>query len=454
VLELRKLFKKRKDRLQFIGVVLLPLLLFLALDESFPQDFKAFMSWSESLDRHGAQVYKKIDCNYPIGGMLLSAGVISLERNFLGVSSPKDLRRGFQFFLFSADILMIFLTAALIAFLAIPNHFAWATLIYLLPSSWVPSSLWLQIEGFTQICILVTLLGFGSSIRQNLSGRRKLGWGYAVGLLGLVLGLWTKQLFLFSLPVLLLLWAIASWQLFQGKTTPRSRIVGVNAAFGVLLFLPDLLFLSVPDGYFSHLLYVVFGGGSEHGDKISGNGVNIWTFLGRRRYSSSEAAFHGIFTPKATGWVLYIGVLVILLVSFLRRTKGELLKRSKVLIRSTDAGQRSLALSVLLLGIINILFNAVLAGTHQRYLFHSYPFLIIGVLFWIRISKVFSTKHIVYLGLCASAWGGYVYQHVNQDHLSLVFFVKHVQFIAALNLFMLVYFLDKWFFGMRSLAKR
>jgi hypothetical protein len=155
------------------------------------------------------------------------------------------------------------------------------------------------------------------------------------------------------------------------KLFPSLKYILLCTFFVLLpIFLFDL-WLNVPsEFYFSHLERV-FLTGSDHMNKISGNGFNIWILLDRDMWSSSEIPFFYNFTPKGIGLKLFILVLLLLTYFLLINNKNNW----------KGSFNKNLLISFLFyLAMINLSFNIFLSGTHERYLFHFYPYILIALL--------------------------------------------------------------------------
>jgi hypothetical protein len=128
-------------------------------------------------------------------------------------------------------------------------------------------------------------------------------------------------------------------------------------------FLPDP-FLVLPDGYASHLGFVLFGGGSAHGEVLSGNGANLWALISADPSASSLAPVFLGLSARALGFVLF-GL-----------AQAGMLAWLALAARS---GGWTPGHAVLYVGLSNLAMATLLTGVHERYLVHGVPFLVLGL---------------------------------------------------------------------------
>ncbi len=131
----------------------------------------------------------------------------------------------------------------------------------------------------------------------------------------------------------------------------------------LLVLLPDF-FVVLPEGWNNHLLFVWLGGGSAHGQALSGNGANLWALLD--------------FAPGTTAsvpvlWGLsakFVGLGLFFLVS---------LGAAYFWLRNLGRGRDPLRESLLLAGLFNLAMATLLTGVHERYLVHGVPLLLLAL---------------------------------------------------------------------------
>ncbi len=298
----------------------------------------------------------------------------------------------------------VFLVFLILKELALKNAALWAGIIGLLTSSWAGGAVWGQIDGISQFFILAVLLWI---IRDQLAGGIPPVVFLAVSSLLTAMLLLTKQLSIFSFISIELLLAVC---MFTGRKF-RTGFSYLGILLGLQLFFVFVwdLFLRLPEPYRSHL-QLVWGPRSNPGGQLSANGINLWVLLDRDMWSSSSdplfpnsgSAFLNLPTPYAIGILLFLvfaaGITVSLLI-FLRR---------RGLSNGAGTDREALLNFLLHLALINLGFNLLLTGTHERYLFHCYPFLLIACLGLREFDKRFSGWLIALVLVGANLYGWFV----------------------------------------------
>jgi hypothetical protein len=159
-----------------------------------------------------------------------------------------------------------------------------------------------------------------------------------------------------------------------------SSLLTVLASFVAPILLIDLP-LNLKPSFFSHLEYVL-ATGSQHGNTVSSFSFNIWTFLVKDPRSSSHIPINfqlgstTLFSvvPYSAGIILFLLVNAFLLFLYIR-----------YFYRQYKYGEQffnteNILLLILHLALVNLSFNLFLTGTHERYLYHFYPFIIMACL--------------------------------------------------------------------------
>jgi hypothetical protein len=180
------------------------------------------------------------------------------------------------------------------------------------------------------------------------SARRATRFG-VLAVLAITLALCTKQLALFALPTLALVLAFRR---------PRALVLALPFALGLVL-VPDL-FLVLPDGWRSHLSFVIFGGGSDHGATLAHHGASVWALFSSDPSAPSSSVTLGPFDAQALGWIAF-GLAQLVLAW--RLIRARFAPRALVL----HAGATHLAMAVLLTGV------------HERYLAHGGAWLLLAL---------------------------------------------------------------------------
>ena len=273
-----------------------------------------------------------------------------------------------------------------------------------------------------------------------------------LGLFSLSCYILVKQLGIFSLPfffILLLITLYKFWQNFKLK--------GLYWLLGGLVFLilsfryMDGLFPVVSQYHNSSYLFVWQGGGSEHGNIISANGFNIWIFLGRDMLSSSLVPFLTLnlgilkseLSPKEVGSFLYI-LLIFFLLFTCSKAVYEMIKRRTSTVERDTIKSYLIALLCLFHALSHLGFNVLLTGTHERYLYIGYPFLLIATVWFCSNNIVLSRQSIIFCFSAATAYGFFVLSRI-RILPELLFALRRHEFLASIHLFLLIFLVSAWF---------
>ena len=119
-----------------------------------------------------------------------------------------------------------------------------------------------------------------------------------------------------------------------------------------------------------------------------------------------------------------------------------LLGRGAMVRLSSQQQAHTLALLSLLLGLTQLGFNVLLTGTHERYLFLGYPFLLLAT-FWFASRGSMATGLAV-LTLAAAILNGIFVFGAMQPIPGTLFVVYSNAFQASLHLILLAALLDAW----------
>lgn len=434
---LMNLYKKFSPYAQWLVVLLAMLLPFLII-RSFPKFFHGsdvddFWRWSQGWAAGWQSVYINCErCNYPFLGTLLSGGVMS----WIDIENFLHLASRFRYYLALVDALNILVIWFILMKMRVRNAPLWAGLIGLLPSSWLGSSVWGQIDGIGQLLILaffILLIWFNSKERSEKQ------YYLFLMLAGLLLSfmLLTKQLIYFSLFALGLV-LLANIVLYS-RTIGKAGLSVLVAAMSIILPVLVLdLNLDLKDPYFSHLQYVL-ATGSKHGDTISSVGFNIWVFFVKDLLGSSHAAIPiqvGSMTlfsivPYSLGIILFLLVNAFLFYYFAKHIWQQ---RSQN-VRAFPAD--TILLFFLYLALVNLSFNLTLTGTHERYLYHFYPFVVIACLGLKDRSPYFNRVMLAVLIVGALIYGAFLYAYLTL--LVRTYSVFVLRALGAFHLFLFGY---------------
>lgn len=435
------LIKPSLYRAIFIIGILFSLMIVLLLPELYHHwDVKTFWKWAQSWDKGWRDIYVNCpSCNYPILGMLSSAGLFSL----LGDNYQTAVLT-YRIILGSVDGLNILLIFGLFKKTAIPNAALWAGIIGLLASSWAGGALWGQIDSVSQFFLLGALSWIVGSNLVHRSQKHFTRYLLVSSFL-LSCALLTKQLVVFSLFSLGLL-LITSILFFERKWQRAALWLLLIVICCLACIFAGDIFLRLKPPYFSHLYYI-FKTGSDQANEIARNGFTMWIFLGRPMRSSSHVSliadtvspFASILTPYSVGIFLFAVYNLILALSLLR----FLLPRFR-------NDERTLTNEVLLnfvlhLALVNLACNVFLTGTHERYLYHFYPYVILACLGLRKYSPYFSNEMIGTVIFGAVLYGAFVlgvlseYVTLQKTTMTWIVGLFHLGLLSYLSLSVLRY---------------
>jgi len=355
----------------FIGVTISAVMVLAFPNLYHLWDVPEFFRWAGVWGEGWTSIYVNCDgCNYPIVGMFSTAGLIHL----LGLADAPNPALAYRLVLSIVDGLNVFLIYLLLKELSVREAAVKAGVIGLLVSSWAGGALWGQIDNVSQCFLLLALLWL---VKYHLSMRINFLLFLGIAGVSMALMILTKQLIVFSflsLELLLLttIWMRRKWLHAAGYSLFHFAVLLIFV-FGWDLFLRPV------EGYRSHL-QLIWGERSTHGGILTANGLNLWNLLPRPWDSSSAAPFsifsntalEKIITPVNIGWFLFLSLAALITVSTLRAA------RKRIPAGGDHLDREALLNFILHLALINLIFNVVLTGTHERYLYHFYPFILIA----------------------------------------------------------------------------
>jgi hypothetical protein len=434
-----------------VAGICFPFVAVFMVDAAYRGDVEAFIRWGEHLGNEARTVYET-DANYPILGVLTSAGAVSwLQRHLGSAGKAFDAVAAFRQYLAGWNALLFLLLGWLATLIRLRRPWAIALLVSVIPSSWVGSAAWGQIDGVTQCLLMAPLIATTTLFRQvarDRLGRALLANGSSFLLLGL--SLLTKQLSVFSAPLLTAFATVGAMQIaarWKGKglaLAVASTVLPLALCFALDRAWP------VPAGYHgSSLLYVWTGGGSDHAN-ILGNGVNVWQLLGRDANTRSSEPFWSFMlgttnielTPGLCGKALFLAASLLIVVFWLRSLKRG---RSWIQAFRSFGGpdlERSLATTLLAIGLHNLAMTLFLCGIHERYLYHGCIFLLLGSIA-IREKSGGRVSWRIPVGviLGAACYGGFVFSTM-APLPGLFFPLRRSDFVVALDVALLVVLVD------------
>lgn len=377
-----------------MGTFLLALVFPFLVISMFPgfyhsSDVNDFWIWSRSWDADWRTIYPACErCNYPFLGTFISAGVMSLSR----IAAFDNIVQPFRYFLALFDAVNIYIIYLILKQLQVKSAHLWAGLIGVLPSFWVGTSVWGQIEGvgLTLILLIIRLFLVFNLEEKKTAARYYLFIG-AVGLL-ISFSLLLKQLMVFSV---LSIGLMAAANIFMYSRKPNVILSGF-LLLGVSIVLPVFVVdinLHLPLPYFSHLQYILKTG-SQHGDILTSYGFNIWMFLPVKQHWPSRQAveffqgsgFSFSIVPYDWGIALFVLTTIFFSVFVIR----AMIRKYKAGLHFFD--RQTMLLFLFHLCLVNLSFNLFLTGAHERYLYFFYPFLIILCLSLENPMKLFGRR--------------------------------------------------------------
>ena len=360
--------------------------LFLFPGRIFAIDFESFGYWAKCLSRFQGPAYS--DCspqliNYPTVGLYASAGVIQLLQS-LGLQGA-SVQLGFQLFLGAVDTLSILLMYLLLRGLGI-SHAPWATLVFaLLPSTRVGGNLWGQIDDVTQLFLSAALLFGLRCLRATHRATATKALRYFLTLsFAMACSVLTKQLAVFSLPALGIMWLVCVSRLY--RLIPPAALSVTIVAVAVVFIVVDQRFPTPPGYYGSGLLYV-FMRGSNHASTVQAMGTSLFALLPIPGHAPSTWAYPIFTLGGVTAKVipLYFGQFAFFTAVFVMTFFGALVVK-----RLRPLNPREVLLMTLAVAAgTNLFMNTFLAGTHERYLYH-YGFFVYPLLLSLVRTSFFS----------------------------------------------------------------
>jgi len=365
--------------------------------------------------------------------MLSSAGMLSILEG-LGQEKAQYI---YRLFLAIVDGLNVLIIYWILKNLSVKKAAYWAGIIGLSISVWAGGALWIQIDGISQFFLLLTLAWIVWGNTGRLLTRSKY-WQFLT-VSGFLLGitLLTKQLTIFSaFPLGVLLATSIIFHARKWKYIILDAMLALGA-FLVSIFCIDLT-LHLKQPYTSHLYYI-WQEGSSHSNVISGNGFNIWMFLGRDMWSSSHTPYFPyleFLTPYGVGIFLFMffaGIISLSLALFLKEhfNRGEQTINSEILLNG-----------IFYLALVNLCFNLFLTGTHERYLYHFYPYILMAVVGLASYNRIFSKKLIEVHVLGANLYGVFILQIMSSIDFNIGYLSHWIMGIFHLGLFIWLFIIQ------------
>lgn len=326
--------------------VLAPIVLTLAtLHAGHHGDIEFFHRWYLAVRASSGFYADGPGINYPIVGVLLVSGPARLVD--LVVGRPLTLSEYWLVLkatLVVGEIAAILIGERLARQLAQPEPRLLSLCLYALPSSWVGGAYFGQIDVWGTVFLLGAALYAARYWEKGASA--DLGRALAF----LVLAVLTKQLTFFACPALALLLADG----LRRHALHRAEASMLGLAM-LALVAPDV-FLTLPSGSHSHLVFVI-AHGSSHGDVVVASGASLWALVASGGTPSSALTFLGI-SSRTWGWIAFGAAQLAVLAGLWRERSPQRF------VIAAGLGELSMAL--------------LLTGVHERYLAHAIPLLVLG----------------------------------------------------------------------------
>ncbi len=422
------------DALLCVVGLLFPFFILRMIDTFHYDDVRIFAQWADCWKADASNIYNLCpSANYPYIGMVFSAALISRLKDFFDLIDVDGVATYFRVVLAFFDALNFVMLALIARTLQIQHPIKVALIIEMLPSSWAGGALWGQIDAISQLFLLISLYCLLRAFQSAPDSEAKSVSYFFVSLLAIVACLLTKQLAIFSIFALAPLVIAVLVQFRSASKLARLLAVGsILSAAGAFLILDR--HLAIRGFLGSSYLYVWLGGGSHHSQIIAGNGFNIWVLLNRYMGAPSSEPFFcsALFgrdlclTPFFTGLAFfgaYTLVACVLCCQLARRT-----------LMSCGGAQSNLFLigCILFIAMINLGFNVFLTGTHERYLYHFYPFLLVSA-FALTSGKADSSPAMIGAYIGAAVLYGLFVLSIIETPPSWLLSILQPQFLAAVH---------------------
>jgi hypothetical protein len=426
-------------------------------------DVQTFHAWADCFNQTGREIYLAcyydnsptpgLIAAYPSIGMLASGGIIAAIKSMTASTDWELISNIFRSYLFLFDLFNLFLFITIARMMQFRKPMQIGLGLFLIPSNLAGGALWGQIDNIALTFCLVTsiaLIKSWSIDRKDYAGsqHRAIAW-LLVAVTSLPIFILVKQLSIFSFPyfvVIFTITAIKFWQNWQRKG--MLWIAGALGIFATAFYCFDHI-LTISDKFFGSSYYYIWTGGDiDSRYIISANGFNIWMFLGRDPASSSRVPFSLLWnndlaismSPHDLGVLLYLAWSL-----FLLGTTGILAHKLLAESRITPNRIHPKLVAVLFLyhGLSHLGFNLLLTGTHERYLYTGYPFLLLAGAWFFTQRMGFSWRLIGLCFLSAFIYGCFVFSIIGPLPGIFFPFSRH-EFLASLHLFLLVLLGDAW----------
>jgi hypothetical protein len=309
-----------------------------------------FFEWLRAF-REGPDFYAHgPGLNYPILGVLIVCGPARLFEIATGLTLELSgfiaihkvmLALGEAFFLWS--------TALTAQSLQQKHPFRIALLVYAMPSTWAMGAYFGQIDIWASALQLLAL----HLILHERIARSPFVYGLSC-ITVLFATVLTKQLAWLGLLPLLVAFVV------RVRPQPARMRIAQGALLGLLASLTFMLAIDAlvawPFGIASHVLFVLQAPGSAHLDLAVANGASLWSLFVQGGTPASTSLLGAAWLSIGNvGKALFLVLTLATLVVQAQRREGERV------------------LSLMALGMVALLGAFILPGSHERYLAHALP---------------------------------------------------------------------------------
>lgn len=404
--------------------IALPFLLVNRVSYYFRDDVTDFYLWANCWPENIYLMCKKIAV-YPVPGVAVSAGFFHAIMSIFRVTDRNTLDSIFRYYLAFFDSCNFFLFIYLASLLKFSLPVLVGLIILIVPSTLIGSSIWGQIDGISLFICLLSIISFFKSWptikagSQSQTAWKSLAW-LLFGTLNLSIYLLLKQSAIFSIPFFFFLFLVTSWKFWKSFQYKSLGFLFLSLLLFACLFSYLDTLVRVPAQFGNSSYWFVWQWGKEQADRIATNGFNFWLLTGRGEWENSHTPLLTFdvgrkiqVDPYHTGILVYALLIVFWFISGFKSV-WQIFKRTMRSGHQDDVDTYLMAFLCFFLGICHLGFNVLLTGTHERYLYTGYPFLLISIV-WFCINRIVVSWWLTLLCFfAASAYGCFVFSFIHQ----------------------------------------
>jgi hypothetical protein len=147
-------------------------------------------------------------------------------------------------------------------------------------------------------------------------------------------------------------------------------------------------------------------------------------------------------SPHQAGIFLYSTLIAFLLFTSLR-TIWQAVHSKNYAEQKNNTDAFLMTLLCFFYALSHLAFNVLLTGTHERYFYLGYPFLLISVMGFYYNYRIISGRLVLFCFFAAFAYGCFVFSIIGVIPAYL-FPLQRQEFLASIHLFLLILLLDTW----------